>query len=236
MAAPVPPMAIAQIIARNIVPFAGVLFFGWPSGNVLLLYFLDTVLAMAVIMAGLMSTITPTDDGIATRINGEAGAVAMGLVVAAIIAIPMGVPLVFVLGPSGFDWRAALDDPGLRSGALMQAIAALWCYVDLWRALRTHTPDQLRLKRRFALVFLRWLAVLMVIYTGVALLAGPLLIVAAYIVVTIWAEVAPDRFLRAMPGGIDGAEPEPGNATAGLVTPRITAATERFSRRRRRRH
>ena len=36
-------IAIAQIVARNIVPLVGVLFLGWRAANVLLLYFLDTV-------------------------------------------------------------------------------------------------------------------------------------------------------------------------------------------------
>jgi Family of unknown function (DUF6498) len=234
---PISPLTLAQVIARNIVPFVGVLFFGWPAGNVLLLYFLDTLLAMAVILAGFLSTVAVKDDGVATRINGELGAIFMGLLAAVLVfSIPLGVPLIFVLGPSGFDWRAALADPGLRGGALMQALAAVWSYVELWRALRTHDADQLRLKRRFALVFLRWLAVLMVIFTGVAVLAGPLLIIAAYIVVTIWAEVAPDRFLRAMPGGAEDADPEPGNIAARPAAPLDQESVQRANLRHQRRH
>jgi hypothetical protein len=235
LAVPPSPLTIAQIVARNIVPLAGILFLGWSAEIALLLYLLDTLLAIAVILAALMSAFTAAEDGRAARINGEVGAVAMALAVTAFIAIPIGVPVVFVLGPSGFDWRAALADPALRTGALMQAIAALWSYADLWRALRNRSPDELRLKRRFALVFLRWMAVLMLIYSGIGVYSA-LLVVATYVGVSIFAEVAPDRFLRAMPGGAEDADPEPGtappvDAAAPMRSAAITKAIERCRRR-----
>jgi len=235
MAAPIPPLAVAQIVARNIVPLAGIVFFHWSAANVLLLYFLDTILAIAVIAAGVMSKFTPVDDGWATRINGEVGAVAGGLFIAAFIAIPLGVPLIFVLAPSGFHWQEALADGSLRGGALMQAIAAFWSYRELWQALRTRTPEELRLKRRFTLVFLRWMAALAVIYVGIAEFGGPLLVVAAYAAVSIWSDIAPDRFLRAMPGGATDADPEPEPARTPAL-PKVTAADiERYRKRHRRR-
>ncbi len=73
-----------------------------------------------------------------------------------------------------------------------------------------HTPDELGLKRRFALVFLRWFAMLIFVYLGIGLFFGPygaLFYVAVYAAATIVTEIAPDRFLRAMPGGIDEADP-----------------------------
>ena len=47
------PVAIAQVVARNSVPLVGILAFHWSTGNVLLLYLFDTLLAMAVIVAPL---------------------------------------------------------------------------------------------------------------------------------------------------------------------------------------
>ena len=70
--------------------------------------------------------------------------------------------------------------------------------------MRTHTPDELRLKRQFALVFLRWVVVLMVTYTGVVFLFGrwaPFVFVAVYAGASIVIDIAPDKFLRVMPGG-----------------------------------
>jgi len=219
-----PPLAIAQVVARNATPLAGILFLGWSAGNVLLLYFWDTLLAMGVIFAGLASVFARNEEGAAATINGQVGAVATAAFLCAFFAVPLGVPLIFVLGPSGFEWRDAVADHGFRIGLVTQAIAAFWSYVELYRALQTHSLEQLRLKRRFALVFLRWLAVLMVIYTGISLLVGPLLFVAVYAGVSIFAEVAPDKFLRAMPGGAEDADPDPGSsATATPAQPGFTA-------------
>jgi hypothetical protein len=237
MPVPLSPPVAAEIVARNVAPLAGVLFFHWDAGNVLLLYFLDTMLAVGVIIAGLVSTLVPVAAGWAGRIRGEAGGAATALFTAAFFAVPMGVPLVFVLGPIGFDWRAALADDALRGGAAMQCVAACWSYWALRQALRTAGPDALRLKRRFALVFLRWLAVLMAIYSGIALVAGPLVVVAVYVGASIWSEVAPDRFLRAMPGGAEDADPDPDAppaAPSSAVTPaEIDRARARHDRRRR---
>ena len=222
------PLAAAQIVARNVVPLAGILWLGWSAANTLLLYFLDTVLAMTVILAGLMSVFARHEEQAAARMTSEISAVLLGACVACILAVPLAVPLVFVLAPSGFSWRETVADPQLRIAALMQVVAAGWSYVDLWRALRTETPEALALRRRFALVFLRWMAVLVVVYTGVPVLLGPLVVVAAYAAVSIWAELFPDHFLRTMPGGAEDA------GVTGTPGAHVLAPAKRSRRRRRR--
>ena len=211
MTAPLAPLAFAQAIARHLVPVAGILFLGWKAGNVLLLYFADTLFACSVVAAGVLRHFhpPPEGEGWASRVNAEAGALIGGLFVGAILALPLGVPLAFMLG-DGFAWRAALADPELRAGVLWQAIAAWWSYAELYRALLHSTPDQLRLKRRFALLFLRWMAVVIVAGTGLGALFGSwgaLVFVALYAVLSIWVEIAPDRFLRLMSGDAEHADP-----------------------------
>ena len=44
------PAAVASLIARNLVPAVGVLFLGWSAGNLLVVYYLDTILSAAVVM------------------------------------------------------------------------------------------------------------------------------------------------------------------------------------------
>ena len=220
MAAPVPALVFAQVVARNIVPLAGILFLGWNAGNVLILYFADTILTIAVICAGVLRKFAAPieDDGWAARINGEAGMIAGAAFIAATIAVPFGVFLLFMLGGT-FDWRAAIEDRALRAGLAWQCAAAFWSYIELYRALRFSTPEQLQLKRRFSLVFLRWIALVMVGSFGVGFALGrygALLFVAIYIGVSIYAEIAPDRFLRAMPGGVEDAAP----ARVEVVAPR----------------
>lgn len=209
---PLSPLVVAQVVARNLIPLAGILFLGWNAGNILLLYFVDTLLAMGVIFAGVARHFTPIaeDDGWASRINGEAGVVLAALFIMLIFAVPLGVPVIFML--DGFpNVRELLADPAFRIGLAGQVVTAFWSYVGLWRALRTATPEQLQLKRRFTLVFLRWMAVLFVAFSGATALFGghafPFVVV--YVAVTIFAEVAPDRFLRLMPGGAEDAVPRP---------------------------
>ncbi len=208
------PVVIAQAVARNIVPLVGILVFHWSTGNVLILYLLDTLLSMAVIIAGLASSFAspPDDEGVGGWINAEAGYVLAGLLVAAFLAVPLGMPVGIMLAASGFSFREAFNDSSLRGGALVQAVVALWSYIELYRALRTHSPAQLKLRPRFALVFMRWVVVIMVTYFILDILppSEPVLfiLVVAYIAGSIFAEIAPDRFLRAMPGGADNLEPD----------------------------
>jgi hypothetical protein len=213
MSAPSTPLVVAQVIARNIVPLAGIVFLGWNAQNVLIVYFADTMLTLAVLFAGVLRHVAPPieDDGWAARANGEVGMIGGGAFLMLVIAVPLGVPLLFMLGGQ-FDWRAVLEDSSLQVGLVWQCIAAFWSYLDLYRALRHATPDQLRLKRRFALVFLRWIALVIVANLGVGFVLGhhsALFFVAIYVGVSIWAEIAPDRFLRVMPGGAEDADPLP---------------------------
>jgi len=186
----------AHVVSRNVFPLAGVLLLGWDARNVLLLYFVDTVLAMAVIFAGLAGAFLPKGSAMERRrfANGA------GVIIPVVILI-VAATLPFVLGRD-FNWRAAADDPELRAGILWQAIAALWSCRDLIRALRASTPERLQLERRFGLVLSRWLTLAFVAIVVVSDRFGPygsVLLVATYVVLSIWIEVAPQHFLAGMP-------------------------------------
>jgi hypothetical protein len=218
------PIDIAGTVARNLVPLGGIIFLGWSAPTILVLYFADTLFAIAVMFAGLCRYFMPPpkDDGWAARVNSEVGCVGVAIFLAAFFAIPMGMPVFFVLMAGNVSIGSLFGDPEFRAGLVLQAIAAFWSGAGLYRALRTQTPDQLRLKRRFALVFLRWLVVLMATYTGVVFLFGPFapfIFVAIYAGVSIMIDVAPDKFLRAMPGGAEDADPLPGTTPAAPAAP-----------------
>jgi hypothetical protein len=166
-----------------------------------------------VIFAGLASTFDkkPRDSALA-RVKGEIGYIVAALFVAVILALPLGMPVGIALATSDFSWRFALYDHSLRTGALVQAVIALWSYIDLRRALATNTPELLQLKRRFAFIIARWVAVLIACYFVLDLLGGDLavyLLIVVYIGASIFAEVAPDKFLEVMPGGSDFAKEVP---------------------------
>jgi hypothetical protein len=127
--------------------------------------------------------------------------------------MPMGI----MLAASGFSFREAFSDSSLRGGALIQTVLALWSHIELYRALRTYSPAQLKLRPRSALVFMRWVVVIMVTYCILDILPRSepvlLILVVAYIAGSIFAEMAPDRFLRAMPGAADNLEPDASSTT-----------------------
>jgi len=66
----------------------------------------------------------------------------------------------------------------------------------------------------------------MVTYTGIVFLFGrfgAFIFVAIYAGVSIVIDVAPDRFLRAMPGGAEDADPLPGTSPAVKPAAKIRA-------------
>jgi hypothetical protein len=219
------PIALGQIVARNLVPVVGVIVFGWPAVNVLLLYFVDTMLSMGVMFAGLASFFTrqASDDGVAARINGEAGAIAVAVFLCLFIAVPLGMPLVFVGAMSNWEGFTALwRDQSLLAGIAWQVVAAVWSYWALWQELRYRTPEEVRLKRRFALVMLRWFVIIVAVYLPVGFLFGrflPFVLVVLYAGTSIFVEIAPDRFLRMMPGGAEDADPLPGSMPPAPAKP-----------------
>jgi hypothetical protein len=214
------PIAIGQVVARNLVPVVGILALDWSASTVLLLYFVDTMLSIGVIFAGLFSWFGrgSVEDRWPSRLNAEVGYVAGAAFLVAFIAVPLGMPLVFVGAWAGWgDVKTLFADPALQAGIAWQVVAAVWSYAGLWRELHVRSPEELRVKRRFTLLFLRWVVILLAVYSPIGWLFGrflPHLLVALYAGASIFVEIAPDRFLRAMPGGADDADPLPGPAKA----------------------
>lgn len=214
------PIAIGQVVARNLVPVVGILVLDWSASTVLLLYFVDTMLSIGVIFAGLMSWFGrgSVEDRWASRLNAEVGYVAGAAFLVAFIAVPLGMPLVFVGALAGWsDVKVIFADPALQAGIAWQVVAAVWSYAGLWRELHHRSPEELRVKRRFTLLFLRWVVILLAVYSPIGWLFGrflPHLLVALYAGASIVVEIAPDRFLRAMPGGAEDADPLPGPGRA----------------------
>jgi len=214
------PIAIGQVVARNLVPVVGILVLDWSASTVLLLYFVDTMLSIGVIFAGLMSWFGrgSVEDRWASRLNAEVGYVAGAAFLVAFIAVPLGMPLVFVGALAGWsDVKVIFADPALQAGIAWQVVAAVWSYAGLWRELHVRSPEELRVKRRFTLLLLRWVVILAAVYSPIGWLFGrflPHLLVALYAGASIFVEIAPDRFLRAMPGGAADADPQPGSAKA----------------------
>jgi hypothetical protein len=205
----VTPTGIVQIVWRNAAPIVGILFFHWSTTNVVVLYFLDTMLSLGVIFAGLAKSFSPpTPDGVGTWVKSELTYVFVALLLCVLFGLPLGMPVGLALGAGGFTFSEALADRSLRVGVLWQCVIALWSYIGLYRALDTHSPSELRLKQRFGLILMRWVVVLVVSYSELEFVPGNVsvfLLVVAYVAASIFAEMAPDSFLRGTPAD-DSAE------------------------------
>jgi hypothetical protein len=198
------PASIASLIARNLVPAVGVLFLGWSAGNLLVLYYLDTVLSAAVVILLIARHVTGLGK------PGERGRPLAGpldwfkaslgsLLGAVLMCLPLGVPLVWTL--AAFDWSlsAALVDRGFLTGLGIQVAGSIYGGIGAHRDLVARTDDERVLKHRAAFVIARWLVVLIVAFTGFIGFMGPwiggTLIVLVYAGATTYFELFPDRAL-----------------------------------------
>ena len=179
---------------------------GWPASNVVLLYFIDTLLSLGVVFAGVARAIATTDPTIPPAASPQLQTLAVAVLLCGIIAVPLGLPIGIALASAGFSFEM-LRDRSLWIGIVIQCAFAAWSYRGLYRALRTHTAAQMRLKQRFGLILMRWVAVLGACYfllqfgTGKVVLV---LLVLTYVIASIVAEVAPDALLRGTPADDSG--------------------------------
>lgn len=190
------------LVSRNLVPVVGVLFLGWSAPQQLILYLLDTLLGMGVVFALMFQILFPieNEDGAAARINAAGGVLGYSVLLAAFMTIPLSVPLIFVLGPAGFQ-PAELLTQNLLIALAIHAMLALLTFVALFRemrAVRSPGPD---LKRHFGWIVMRWAVVILIIYTGVPMLLGRfggLLVVIAYAGFGVVADLSPRTVARAL--------------------------------------
>jgi hypothetical protein len=191
------------MILRNGVPVAGVLFLHWPPEQQLVLYFADTLLALVVLFALGLSWFFPVDneDGVAARVNAAGGVFGSSLFVVAFLAIPLGMPLLFVLSARGFALASLLQQGFLMALGLHVTLAVL-SFVAMYREMRGFPDPGTAIKRQLPWTLFRWVAVILAVYTGIPLMLGwfgGLLLVAIYAAAGIAAELRP----RALVGALD---------------------------------
>ena len=225
------PVELAHLVLRNAVPLVGLAFFHWSAANLVILYFVDTLLAFGVIIGGFLYSQFPAEEaeGFAVRLNTIGGYVAGAAIVTLILAIPLGMPVfILVFGESDASFLGMLRDRGFQLGLGLQAILSLVSFRDLVVALRQHTIEELGLKRRFTFVMLRWVGTMMVAYMPFAFLFGrfaPVLLVIVYVALTIFAECGPTGSSRR--SGRSGATSTGPAGAAPLGPPRTAAARRR---------
>jgi hypothetical protein len=200
-----PPSAlqIALAVIRNAVGPIGVLFLGWSVANTVILYFADTMVGMWAVFAAAGFKFSNADprQGFLASLDGAATGIGVGLFLAAVVAVPLGIPVVMFLGASGLGWRQVAADPSLRSGIGVIAAIGLLGAVRHVFTLADGPAGDVVVKRTFAILMTRWVLVLMAFYLLIGLLGrfGLYVIVLIYAAASVWSELAPDRFARLIP-------------------------------------
>lgn len=225
------------VIARNVIPVVGVLILGWSAINLVLLYFFDTLGGMWALIAALL---TQFFGGWTTlpwtrRFTNLLWVLGLSLFLIAFFAIPLGMPVFILLMMQEWDWRAAWTDRGFIFGLV--SIVLLSVIGMLRYALRfQQTPaDEKWSRRTFGLLFLRWVAMIALIFllAGMLLAFTPLVLVISYAALTVVSELYPERFLGMFDTSFNQ-PPAPYEPPAASEPP-TTAQRARWGRKRKRR-
>ncbi len=212
---------LVVVVARCLMPAIGVLFLGWDPGNVLLILFADTMLALGMLIVAIAFSLSRqgADGAAVPAAKALVGSVFAAAFLVAILSIPLGGVLIFALAGTGFSLRMTWADPQFQRSLEIQALLSIaWGVTLLWQ-LRRRTPEQVGLKPLFGLTLLRWVAVIFVTYTGLPRLFGrfgPHLLVVVYAAAMVFSELNPGRFLALFPGV---ATPDSGKKHAGRKRP-----------------
>ena len=181
----------------------GVLCFGWSAPTLVVLYFADTLAGMWAAFAAVgfkLSNVDPRH-GFGAVAEGAVSAILVGLFLVAVVAVPLGIPVMILLGAAGVPWRQVSADPALAAGIGVLALAALVGAIRHVFALAEGRAGDATVKQAFAILMTRWVLVLMAIYTmgGLVGRLGLYVIVVVYGVASAWSELAPARFARLFP-------------------------------------
>jgi hypothetical protein len=203
-------MHAINVVARALIPVFGIVFLGWSGGNVLLVYFADTLgsmYAVSVLAAYAAEQSEPEflawiKDGITPqkRVRIVVGVALIGFIGPLMVAIPFGGFLALLLTMQDFDWSEAVADRNLWIGIGCQFAGTVALMLGQLRWIATLKNPGKLVKARTGLLFARWVAMLLV---GVLAMPLPrdlylLLVVMAYAAGTVALELAPERVLIAI--------------------------------------
>lgn len=228
---------VGGVVARALIPILGVLFLHWSAGNLLIVYFADTLasfFSVSVLAVGRLYGVEE-ESGPAwyRRLSSGMQLAASGAMLTLIIAlVPFGF-LLFMLLVEDFEWRFALHDRDLWIGVAAQFCAAVTLLLREYRRIEAAADADRLIRARFGLVFVRWVFVCVVFIASAGILQpqhGGLLaaifsfvLVLAYALATIVMELQPGRLLQwfggrdLVPGGTKSQSPSPPAPGAGAA-------------------
>jgi hypothetical protein len=230
------PAAAATLIARNLVPLAGVLLLGWSVANLIVLYFVDTFVGLGVVLLMVMAHVTGNERGerfvrVSDWAKGLAGLVVLG----AIMALPMAFPLLMYFADHEERLAALLGERDFQIAVAAQLAACVWGAAQMHRDLLARDDDDRVLAGRALYIVARWILIFVVGTTGAFVVAGPaiggFLLIAVYAGASVYFELFPERAAQlvrgrdAKPIVFEGDLDGPGSPPSGRATkvPRMRA-------------
>ena len=187
-----------SVVARSLVPLLGIVLLGWSAGKLLIVYCADTIASLLALMMLVCDRLFGIDPGSGPqwwrRANYGLQLFSSALLPTAPVAAIFGIWLVIMLGAQDFSWHEAL-----WIAVAVQFIAALGMAVQDHQVLQADRSPDLRLKRRFAFLFLRWVIVFMTLQVAVhfGTRGAGFVLVLAYTAATIALELYPNAVMRA---------------------------------------
>ena len=118
---------LVLVVARNGVGIVGALVFGWSASTLVLLYFADTLAGMWAVFAAAGYKFSYADPrlGVWSVVEGAVSASLVAVFLMAVVAVPLGMPVIMLFGASSVDWRQLGADPTLSTGIVVVALIAL---------------------------------------------------------------------------------------------------------------
>src|SRR5947209_18207227 len=167
---------LVNVAMRALVPLAGIVFLDWQAGNVVFVYCADvlaSVYAVCVLVCGRLFTMEPSEGPAWWRRLWAGVQLALtALLPWVVIAVPLAMTMVIVLGSVELDWHAALRSRELWLAAAAQFGAAVALLLRDYDVIIGDRDADRAIKRRFGLVFLRWVIVLLIGWSFLAGLPG----------------------------------------------------------------
>ena len=193
---------LVLVVARNAVGLVGLLFFGWSAASLTVLYFADTLAGMWACFAAVGFKVSNADPrrGFWTLVEGVLSGVAVAMAVVAIVAVPLGMPLVLLLGPSQ-AWKEAQADRTLAWAIGLIALSGLVSAIRARprprrgagrggdRQAGVRDPDDSVVSRPGGDLQPRHPAGRL----------GLVIVVLAYAAASVWSELQPERFANLIP-------------------------------------
>lgn len=199
------PNRILSVVIRNGISIVGVLFLGWSAERMALLYFADTLAGIGAVLAAILF-VQLTNDAASwgDRLYNALSAALGALFVVAIIALPLGLPLLFMIH---WEWKIVtiiIEQPDFINALLGIIITNVLLSVCLYyqevvneNAFTFQSP----VNRHFAILFSRWIILIIFIYLSSLFLGDftKYLCIIIYAVTTIYSELFPDKFANLIP-------------------------------------